>query len=92
MKDQSTVHIQQFAGGLSVDDDIQYVKPSQYTYAENVRVMTNEGGTASSLQTIEGLYQYSEKLPDNRVILGVDVIKDYGVIITKVLDDSGNYS
>ena len=31
-------------------------------------------------------------MPDNRVILGVDVIKDYGVVITKVLDDSGNYS
>ena len=72
-----------FTGGMNMDSDINYLQNSEYRYAENVRVVTNEDGTTGVLQNIEGVKAYAQQIPAGETILGTTTIKDIGVVITK---------
>lgn len=43
-----------FSGGLSMDVDYSVLKDNQYIYAENIRILTNEGSSFAAMQNIEG--------------------------------------
>lgn len=43
-----------FAGGLNMDVDYSVLKDNQYIYAENIRILTNEGSSFAAMQNIEG--------------------------------------
>ena len=72
-----------FTGGMNMDSDINYLQNSEYRYAENIRVVTNEDGTTGVLQNIEGVKAYAQQIPAGETILGTTTIKDIGVVITK---------
>lgn len=86
--------INTFTGGMDMDTDLTMVKADKYRYAENVRVITNDGGTTGVLQNIEGVREYTAThLPEDEVILGLTTVADIGIIITKktVPNADGNY-
>ena len=43
-----------FSGGLNMDVDYSVLKDNQYIYAENIRILTNEGSSFAAMQNIEG--------------------------------------
>ena len=45
-----------FSGGLSMDVDYSVLKDNQYIYAENIRILTNEGSSFAAMQNICLLY------------------------------------
>lgn len=75
-----------FTQGMNMDTGISYLNSSEYRYAENIRVVTNEDGTTGILQNIEGVKDYSTYIPATETIIGTSTIKDIGIVITK--DDS----
>ena len=73
-----------FNSGMDMDTDVAYLSSDAYRYAENVRIISNDGGTKGVLQNIEGVRPYDFNLPKNETILGVTTIDKYAVIITKI--------
>lgn len=80
----NTAQINTFIGGMDTDTDVNILPNDRYRYAENVRVITNDGGTTGVLQNIEGVRKYSTLLPEGEIVIGTTTIKDIGVIITKL--------
>lgn len=74
-----------FAGGMNCDVDISILPNSQYRYAENVRVVTNDGGSTGILQNIEGVKKYNVAIASNEVVIGTTTIDKYAVVFTKVV-------
>lgn len=72
-----------FTEGMNLDSGLSFLKETEYRYAENVRVVTNEDGTTGVLQNIEGVRDYSTHIPDEETIIGTSTIKDIGIVITK---------
>lgn len=83
----NTAQINTFTDGMNLDTSLSFLKDSEYRYAENIRVVTNEDGTTGILQNIEGVRDYNAYIPDTETIIGTSTIKDIGVIITK--DNAG---
>ena len=48
----NTAQVNTFTGGLNMDQDVNLIPDTQYRYAEDVRVITNDGGTTGVLQSI----------------------------------------
>jgi len=72
-----------FSGGMNLDTDKSLLKNNQYRYAENVRVITNEGANTGSLSNIEGNSLISGlNLNSGDTIIATDTIRNYGVIFT----------
>lgn len=80
----NTAQINTFSGGMNLDTDVAFLPNEQYRYAENVRVITNDGGTSGVLQSIEGVMKYNTFIPKNEVIIGTTTVDKYGVVITKL--------
>lgn len=80
----NTAQINTFIGGMDTDTDVNILPNDRYRYAENVRVITNDGGTTGVLQNVEGVRKYSTLLPEGEIVIGTTTIKDIGVIITKL--------
>ena len=54
----NTAQVNTFTGGLNMDQDVNLIPDTQYRYAEDVRVVTNDGGTTGVLQSIENPRRY----------------------------------
>lgn len=80
----NTAQINTFVEGMNLDTDVNLIPNSQYRYAENVRVITNDNGTTGVLQNIEGVRRYSTVLPTNETIIGTTTVKDIGIVITRL--------
>ena len=50
-----------FAGGMNMDTDIMLLPNTQYRYAENVRIITNDDGNTGMLQNIQDTLKEKEK-------------------------------
>lgn len=83
--------INTFVGGLDLDDDVTIIPSNRYRYAENVRVLTNDNGTTSVLQNIDGIYQYITNNDNFSTtadkIIGCTAVNNIVAVITK--DDQG---
>lgn len=79
----NTAQTNTFTEGMNFDTSISFLKDTEYRYAENVRVVTNEDGTTGILQNIEGVRDYNAYIPEGETIIGTSTIKDIGVVITK---------
>lgn len=82
-----------FIKGMNMDADISMLPADQYRYAENIRLLSNDGGTTGVLQGVENI----EKLATtyfgvNEVIIGTATIREYGIVITKDYTDSTCYN
>lgn len=80
----NTAQINTFVGGMDMDTDINLLSNDRYRYAENVRVITNDGGTTGILQNIEGVRRYTSYVPADEIIIGTTTVDDIGVIITRL--------
>ena len=72
-----------FTSGMDLDTDVTLIANNKYRYAENVRLVTNDGGTTGVLQNIEGVKKYLSSIPSDETILGTTTIHDIGIVITK---------
>ena len=43
-----------FSAGMNMDVDYSVLKDNQYVYAENIRILTNEGSSFAAMQNVEG--------------------------------------
>ena len=69
--------------GMDMDTDVTMIKDSNYRYAENVRIVTNDNGTTGNLQNIEGVKQYiNSNINSNETIIGTCTVDKYGIVIT----------
>lgn len=58
----NTAQVNTFTQGMNLDTDVNLLPNEQYRYAENVRVITNDGGTTGVLQNIESVRKYWDSL------------------------------
>lgn len=84
----TTAQVNTFLKGMNLDHDISIIPDGEYRYAENVRIITNDGGTTGAIQNIEGVKEYTwldeatDGIGENETVIGVCTIHKYGVIIT----------
>lgn len=74
-----------FNRGMNMDVDYFALEHSQYRYAENIRVTTNNNGSTAAIQNIEGILGLSNingKLWLSEEIIHVDTIRDWAIIFT----------
>lgn len=83
----NTAQVNTFTGGLNMDQDVNLIPDTQYRYAEDVRVITNDGGTTGVLQSIENPRKYDTIIPKDETIIGTTTINDIAVVITKTSDN-----
>lgn len=83
----STFQNNSFIEGMDCDTDITMLSDKRYRYAENIRLFTNDEGTSSVLQGIEGVKKYSNYIPSTETIIGTVTINQYGIVVT--VDASG---
>lgn len=87
----TTLQTNTFIKGMNLDTDETVLGADQYRYAENVRIVTNDGGSTGVLQGIEGVKSYKNfSHSDDEVIIGHTTINNYAVIFTKVIKN-GSY-
>lgn len=94
--------INTFVGGMNLDADNTIIDKSQYKYAENIRILTDDNGTTGVLQNIEKNKTYDFSFKEYEYILGTAVTKwfnkelgiaeDVAVIITAEYDRNGKYT
>lgn len=72
-----------FDGGMDMDTDVSYLETNKYRYAENVRLATDQRGTAGVLQNIQYFKEYAkiEALEDQTILC---------VIAGRLPDDDAN--
>lgn len=83
----NTAQVNTFTQGLNMDQDVNLIPDTQYRYAEDVRVITNDGGTTGVLQSIENPRRYDTIIPKDETIIGTTTINDIAVVITKTSDN-----
>ena len=83
-----TAQVNTFVQGMDLDTDINMIPESRYRFGQDVRVVTNDGGTTGVLQSIENPRKYGTELPLNEVIIGATTVEDIAVVITRL--ENGN--
>lgn len=80
-----------FSGGLSMDVDYSVLKDNQYIYAENIRILTNEGSSFAAMQNIEGFLacRPSSNL-SGETIIHVTTVRDWAIVFTKINGTNNN--
>lgn len=74
-----------FTKGMNMDLDYSVIEPSQYQYAENIRIVANEDSSSAVMQSIEGVLKTRPtKVFSNEDIIHVDSIRDWSIVFTKV--------
>ena len=82
-----------FIKGMNMDVDISMLPSDQYRYAENVRLLSNDGGTTGVLQGVENIEKLATSyFGANEIIIGTATIREYGIVITKDYTDSTCYN
>lgn len=94
--------INTFAKGLDMDTDISMLPEGKYRYAENIRLVTNAGGTTGVIQNIDHIRKYGGNIPVNEQIIGTSTALLYdpnndgtiecGIVLTKSLKDNKTYN
>lgn len=94
--------INTFSKGMNMDIDVTMMPEGYYRYAENIRLITNAGGTTGVLQNTDHIKQYLGIIPKNETILGTavtrlydnvtDSTKECGIVFTKNNDDKTPYN
>lgn len=82
--------INTFTKGMDLDDDITVIPSSRYRYAENIKVLTNDNGTNSVIQNLDGIYKYiigDDILTATDTIIGTCTIGDMAALITRDKDN-----
>lgn len=80
----NTFQTNTFVEGMNMDTDVTMIPDSQYRYAENVRVVTNDNGTTGAIQNIEGVRKYTGNIPTNETIIGTTTINDLAIVVTRM--------
>ena len=80
-----------FSGGMNMDVDYSVLKENQYIYAENIRILTNEGSSFAAMQNIEGFLacRPSSNL-SGETIIHVTTIRDWAIVFTKINGTNNN--
>ena len=73
-----------FIKGMNLDTDITMLDPTQYRYAENVRVVTDNASTTGILQNIQsvGDIETNGYFQQDDAVLFCTTIKDYIIVLT----------
>lgn len=89
MTQQNNIQTNQFTGGMNLDQDITIIPNSNYRYAENVRVITDNNGTTGVLQNIQDTKEVDQEdiFNSDEVILKTITVDKYIVVLT--VDDKG---
>lgn len=80
----NTFQTNTFIEGMNMDTDVTMIPDSQYRYAENIRVVTNDNGTTGAIQNIEGVKKYTGKIPTNETIIGTTTVNDIAIVVTRM--------
>ncbi len=91
-------HINVFNKGMNTDTSDAIMPAEQYRYAENLRLITNEGSSSGELQLIEGekllrkIQEYSEGIKTGVIekIKGITSVRNYIIIVGSGAHD-GNF-
>lgn len=88
----STRQTNTFGSGMNMDVDYSVIKPNQYAYAENIRVVTNGDATFGAMQNIEGFLKCNASMQmSGETIIHTKTIRDIAIVITKI-KDSDNFN
>lgn len=71
-----------FTTGLDLDTDLAFIQNSSYRDAHNIRVITNDGGTSATIQSLEKSRKYNLSQAITGTIVASLAIKDIGVVIS----------
>lgn len=80
----NTAQTNTFIQGMNMDTDVSMLPDSQYRYAENIRVVTNDNGTTGAIQNIEGISKYTGNIPSDETIIGTTTINNFAIIVTRM--------
>lgn len=88
MQEDKQIH---FLVVLIWDVDYSVLKDNQYIYAENIRILTNEGSSFAAMQNIEGflMCRPSSNL-SGETIIHVTTVRDWAIVFTKINGTSNN--
>lgn len=78
-----------FVGGMNMDADVSVIKNNSYRYAENIELISNESGTATAIQGIEGMLKLNNT-PIQFNYYEYDISTDSAVLKTDTLDSKYN--
>ena len=84
----TTLQTNTFLKGMNCDIDVSVLGADQYRYAENVRIVTNDGGSTGVLQNIEGVKKYTSFISPSEIIIGHTTISKFAIIFTKVVENN----
>ena len=73
-----------FAGGMNLDTDIMLLPNTQYRYAENVRIITNDDGNTGMLQNIQDTLKVEGDIfeREGEKVLAVVTVDKYIIALT----------
>ena len=73
-----------FAGGMNMDTDIMLLPNTQYRYAENVRIITNDDGNTGMLQNIQDTLKVEGEIfeREGEKVLAVVTVDKYIIALT----------
>lgn len=85
------LQINSFLGGMNTDTSDSLIKPEQYRFAENLRLITNKDSNTGELHLLEGTGDSNCIKPEHKAeikqIIAATSIRQYGVFITKNASD-----
>lgn len=88
----ATRQINTFSAGMNMDVDYSLLKENQYAYAENIRILTNEGSSMGAMQNIEGFLSCNPSLViAGETIIHTTTIRDWAIVITNI-NNTSNFS
>lgn len=82
----NTAQINTFTGGMDTDTDVNLLPNNKYRYAQDIRIVTDDRGTAGVLQSVEGAKKYNFGIKGTEEIIGTATVNDIAVVITKLID------
>lgn len=82
----NNAQVNTFVQGMDLDTDVTMLPSQRYRFGQDVRVVTNDGGTTGVLQSIENPRKYNTALPKDETIIGTTTVEDIAVVITRLED------
>lgn len=81
----TTFQTNSFSGGMNMDLDYSLLKNNQYTYAENVRVISNADSSFAVMQSVEGFLKTNPSFkPTGEKIIHVTTVRNLAVVLTEI--------
>ena len=80
-----------FNKGMNMDLDYSVMDSQQYSYAENIRIITNDNGSTGVMQNIEGVIKTTPTMQiTGETIIHVMTIRDWAIVFTKTKDNTNS--